>query len=196
MTKATRGRYTLEFKQEAARLLESARSRAAAARSLGVVEHSLGNWVGEHRAGTLKGVGGKSEVSAEQTENRRLRAELARVTMERDILEKATAFFAKGRRRSTPLLSATSWSGQSVCRAGCCRWASPATMNTLPDVRPTCAYCPASPPRRRGTSGSYRCCLCGESRRVWMAADLAAAAGPRQAAGTTAHAKARHSSSR
>jgi transposase len=55
MTKATRGRYTLEFKQEAVRLVESGQSQAAAARSLGVVEQTLGNWIREHRAGTLKG---------------------------------------------------------------------------------------------------------------------------------------------
>src|ERR1039458_910316 len=55
MTKSKRGRYTLEFKQEAARLVESGQSQAAAARSLGVVEQTLGNWVREHRAGTLKG---------------------------------------------------------------------------------------------------------------------------------------------
>jgi transposase len=98
MMKATRGRYTLEFKQEAVRLVESGQSQAAVARSLGVVEQTLGNWVREHRAGTLKGAGSKPPVSAEQMENSRLRAELARVTMERDILGKATAFFAKGQR--------------------------------------------------------------------------------------------------
>jgi transposase len=95
MTKATRGRYTLEFKQEAVRLVESGQSQAAAARNLGVIEQTLGNWVREHRAGTLKGASGKPEVTAEQMENSRLRAELARVTMERDILGKATAYFAK-----------------------------------------------------------------------------------------------------
>jgi transposase len=98
MTKSKRGRYTLEFKQEAARLVESGQSQAAAARSLGVVEQTLGNWVREHRAGTLKGASRKPTVTAEQMENRRLRAELARVTMERDILGKATAYFAKGQR--------------------------------------------------------------------------------------------------
>jgi transposase len=46
----------------------------------------------------LKGVTGKSTVTAEQMEISRLRAELARVTMERDILGKATAFFAKGQK--------------------------------------------------------------------------------------------------
>jgi transposase len=35
MTKSKRGRYTLEFKQEAARLVESGQSQAAVARSLG-----------------------------------------------------------------------------------------------------------------------------------------------------------------
>ena len=86
MRNGKRGRYTLEFKQEAARLVESGQSQAAVARSLGVVEQTLGNWVRGHRAGTLKGASNKPLVSAEQMENSRLRAELARVTMERDIL--------------------------------------------------------------------------------------------------------------
>ena len=95
MRNGKRGRYTLEFKQESARLVESGQSQAAAARSLGVVEQTVGNWVREHRAGPLKGASGKPQVTAEQMENSRLRAELARVTMERDILGKATAFFAR-----------------------------------------------------------------------------------------------------
>jgi transposase len=95
MTKSKRGRYTLEFKQEAVRLVESGQSQATVCRSLGVVKQTLGNWVREHRAGTLQGSSSKPPVSAEQMENSRLRAELARVTMERDILGKATAYFAK-----------------------------------------------------------------------------------------------------
>jgi transposase len=95
MMKATRKKYTLEFKQEAARLVESGQSQAAAARSLGVVEQTLGRWIREHRAGTLKGASNKPQVTVEQMEVSRLRAELARVTMERDILGKATAYFAK-----------------------------------------------------------------------------------------------------
>src|ERR1700694_3115200 len=94
MTKSKRGRYTLEFKQEAVRLGGSGESQAAA-RSLGVVEQTLGNWVREHRAGTLKGASSRPQVTAEQMENSRLRTELARVTMERDILGKATEYFAK-----------------------------------------------------------------------------------------------------
>ncbi len=98
MTRGKRGRYTLEYKQEAVRLVESGQSIAAAARSLGVVEQTLFNWVKAHRVGTLKGAGEKPKVTAEQMEISRLRAELARVTMERDILGKATAFFAKGQK--------------------------------------------------------------------------------------------------
>jgi len=71
---------------------------AAAARSLGVVELTLGNWIKLHRAGRLKGASGKQQVTVEQMEISRLRAELARVTMERDILGKATAYFAKGQK--------------------------------------------------------------------------------------------------
>lgn len=93
-----RDRYTLEFKQEAVRLVESGQSIAEAARSLGVVEQTLATWIKAKRAGKLKGVGGKTGVTAEQVEISRLRAELARVTMERDILGKATAYFAKGQK--------------------------------------------------------------------------------------------------
>jgi len=75
-----------------------AETGAAAARSLGVVEQTLGNWIKLYRAGRLKGASGKHQVTAEQMEISRLRAELARVTMERDILGKATAYFAKGQK--------------------------------------------------------------------------------------------------
>jgi transposase len=98
MTKATRKQYTLEFKQEAVRLVESGQSPTLAARSLGVSEQTLSNWVKAHRKGTLKGATSKPLVTAEQMEISRLRAELARVTMERDILGKATAYFAKVQR--------------------------------------------------------------------------------------------------
>jgi transposase len=98
MRNGKRSRYTFEFKQEAVRLVESGQRLAAAARSLGVVEQTLGNWMKLYRAGKLKGVMGQSGVTAEQMEISRLRAELARVTMERDILGKATAFFAKGQK--------------------------------------------------------------------------------------------------
>jgi transposase-like protein len=65
MTKTMqRARYTLEFKQEAVRLVEGGQSIAAAARSLGLVEQTLFNWVKAHRGGKLTGVDSKA-VSAE-----------------------------------------------------------------------------------------------------------------------------------
>ena len=93
-TTSTRARYTLEFKQEAVRLVAGGQSIAAVARTLGVVDQTLFNWVKADRQGKLKGADSKP-VSAEQMEIARLRAELARVKMERDILGKATAYFAK-----------------------------------------------------------------------------------------------------
>jgi transposase len=97
MEKAIRRRYTLEYKQEAVRLVASGQKVAAAAKALGIVEQTLANWVKADKAGQLRGVSSE-QLSAERMENIRLRAELARVTMERDILGKATAYFAKVQR--------------------------------------------------------------------------------------------------
>ena len=87
----------MEYKQEAVRLVASGQRVSAAARSLGIVEQTLANWVKAAKAGQLRGVSSE-QVSAERMEVNRLRAELARVTMERDILGKATAYFAKVQR--------------------------------------------------------------------------------------------------
>ena len=97
MEKLTRRRYTLEYKQEAVRLVATGQRVSAAARALGIVEQTLANWVKADKAGQLRGVSSE-QVSSERMENNRLRAELARVTMERDILGKATAYFAKVQR--------------------------------------------------------------------------------------------------
>ena len=51
-----------------------------------MVEQTLSNWVKAKREGKLKEVSGKAGVTAEQMEISRLRAELARVKMDRDIL--------------------------------------------------------------------------------------------------------------
>jgi transposase len=97
MEKAVRRRYTLEYKQEAVLLVASGQRVAAAAKSLGIVEQTLSNWVKADKLGKLRGLSSE-QLSAERMENIRLRAELARVTMERDILGKATAYFAKVQR--------------------------------------------------------------------------------------------------
>ena len=66
MTNGKRARYTLAFKQEAVRLVESGQSIAAAARSLGMVDQTLFNWVKASREGRLQGADSASKVSAEQ----------------------------------------------------------------------------------------------------------------------------------
>jgi transposase len=97
MAKTARARYTLEFKQEAVRLAQAGQSIAAAARTLGVTDQTLFNWVKAQRQGKLAGPQSKA-ISTEQMEISRLRSELARVKIERDILGKATAYFAKAQR--------------------------------------------------------------------------------------------------
>ena len=94
MTKATRARYTLEFKEEAVRLVTGGQRIAATAKTLGLSEQTLHNWVKAASNGGLKGPA-TSTVSAEHMEISRLRAELSRVKMERDILKKAAAYFAR-----------------------------------------------------------------------------------------------------
>jgi transposase len=96
VTKATRAKYTLEFKLEAVRLVKGGQSMAATAKILGIAEQTLHNWVRADKDGRLTGADTRP-VSPEQMEIARLRAELARVKMERDILGKATAYFAKER---------------------------------------------------------------------------------------------------
>jgi transposase-like protein len=89
-----RARYTLEFKLEAVRLVKGGQEASVTARVLGVPKQTLSNWVRLADKGELQGAG-ERPVSAEQMELGRLRAELARVKMERDILKNATAYFAK-----------------------------------------------------------------------------------------------------
>ena len=94
MSKAKRAQYTLEFKIEAVRLVRSGQSIAVVSATLGVSSQTLHNWVKAEAGGLLKGTAARP-VSPEQMEISRLRAELGRVKMERDILKKATAYFAK-----------------------------------------------------------------------------------------------------
>ena len=89
-----RAKYTLEFKLEAVRLVKGGQDVSVTARVLGIPKATLGNWVRASDKGVLGGAADRP-VSDQQMELARLRAELARVKMERDILKKATAYFAK-----------------------------------------------------------------------------------------------------
>ena len=86
-------RYSDEFKAEAAKqVLEQGRPVRDVATRLGVSIDSLYAWVREQRK-----VPSISQMDASlAAENRRLQAEVRRLTEERDILKKAAAYFAKG----------------------------------------------------------------------------------------------------
>jgi transposase-like protein len=90
----TRGKYTLEYKLEAVRLVKGGQAAAVTAKVLGIPNQTLDNWVRLSNKGQLKGAGDKP-VSPDQMELARLRAENSRLRMERDILKKATAYFAR-----------------------------------------------------------------------------------------------------
>ena len=89
-----RARYTLAYKPEAIRLVKGGQVAAVTAKILGIPKQTLENWVRLAHKGQLKGAGDKP-VSPEQMVLARLRAENARLRMERDILGKATAYFAR-----------------------------------------------------------------------------------------------------
>lgn len=85
-------RYTEEFKVEAIKqITEGGHSVQDVSHRLGVSSHSLYAWIRKY------GNDGRQspKVDDQAAEIKRLRAELKRVTEERDILKKATAYFAK-----------------------------------------------------------------------------------------------------
>ena len=65
-----------------------------AAKSLGINHSMLGRWVKEQQSEDGHAFRGNGRLSAEQQEIKSLKAEVKRLQMERDILKKATAFFA------------------------------------------------------------------------------------------------------
>ena len=103
--KQVRGKYTQEFKLEAVRQVKAGQSAAVVAQVLGIPKASLTSWVRQASRGQLNpGAGGSkaAPVTAEQMELARLRAEVARLRMERDIAKKAAAYFAQDVLQSTP----------------------------------------------------------------------------------------------
>jgi len=88
----TQPKFTLEFKQDAARLvIDQGYTLPQAAANLGVSVSALRRWVKAERGGGQKAV----PSLADQQELARLRKENERLRMEREILKKAAAFFAK-----------------------------------------------------------------------------------------------------
>lgn len=89
-----RRQYTKDFKQEAI-TLSDAIGIAATADQLGLRRHLLYNWRSELRQGGDKAFPGHGNATSLEAENATLRRALTEAQQERDILKKATAFFAK-----------------------------------------------------------------------------------------------------
>ncbi len=95
MKKRTRRKYPQEFKEEAVKLItEQGYTFAEAGRNLGVHPNLISKWKKE-----IEGVPGSelspASVVSIQSELKRLRKENKQLRMEREILKKAAAFFAK-----------------------------------------------------------------------------------------------------
>ena len=89
-----RNKYPQEFKDEAVRqVIDNDYSIKDVANRLGITDKSLYNWVNKAKK--------TPKQNKESEELKRLKAELKRVTEERDILKEAAAFFASESRKGT-----------------------------------------------------------------------------------------------
>lgn len=88
--------FTAEFKREAVRLvLEGGQPVSKVAGQLDVHANVLRKWVRDMRSDPAQAFPGHGRLKPEQAEIERLKKELIRVKAERDILKKATAYFAR-----------------------------------------------------------------------------------------------------
>jgi len=97
MEKVPYSKYTKELRLEAVRLVtEGGLSSGEVATRLSLPKSTLENWVRAFRAGKLENIGATHRPLTEvEVELARVKRELALVRMERDILKKAAAYFAK-----------------------------------------------------------------------------------------------------
>jgi transposase len=97
MERLPKGKYTKEFREEAVKLVtEGGLTLPEAGRRLSLPPSTIGNWVRAYKAGKLGSIGKSQRPLTEiEMEVARLKRELAEVKMERDILKKAAAYFAK-----------------------------------------------------------------------------------------------------
>jgi len=97
MERVPNGRYTKEFRVESVKLVtEGGLSVVEAGRRLSLPPSTLNTWVKHYNAGKLREIGKTQKPLTEaELELARVKRELAEVKMERDILKKAAAYFAK-----------------------------------------------------------------------------------------------------
>jgi transposase len=90
-----RRRFSEEFRRDAVRLVvEEKYTFAAAAQAVGVCPKSLRDWYQKY-APQPEPCGENATFGELREENKRLRRQLKRAELEREILKKATAYFAK-----------------------------------------------------------------------------------------------------
>ena len=91
-----RRKFPEEFKREAVKLAsQPGETVSSVARDLGVGVSVVRRWVEKSRAGKWESQAGKPLKSETAAELERVKRELAKVKMERDILKKALGYFAK-----------------------------------------------------------------------------------------------------
>ena len=97
MKKGPQGRYTREFREEAVKLvMDQKLSLPEAARRLSLPPSTLANWVKQFKAGRLGEIGKTYRPLTEiEMELAKVKKENAELRMERDILKKAAAYFAR-----------------------------------------------------------------------------------------------------
>jgi len=102
MERVPRVVYTKEFKEEAVKMVtEAGLSIPEVGRRVSVGKSTIKYWVKLAKEGRLSNGGKQRPVTGEQMEVARLRREVAELRMERDILKKAAAYFAKESLRGT-----------------------------------------------------------------------------------------------
>ena len=99
--------YPAEFRQQIIELARTGRTPAELSREFGPTAQSIANWIAQDARDRGKPLAGKEGLStAEREELVRLRRENRRLQQERDILAKATAWFAgRNEQTSTPSTS-------------------------------------------------------------------------------------------
>ena len=98
--------YPAEFRQQIIELARAGRTPAQLSREFGPTAQSITNWIAQEGRGKPL-PGGEGLTTAERQELVRLRRRLRQVEQERDILAKATAWFA-GKSERTPTASSNS----------------------------------------------------------------------------------------
>ena len=90
-----RKKYSKEFKLDAVSLvLEQEYTKSEAARSLGINPNMLGRWIKQYESEDGQSFRGNGKLSPEQAQIRELKNQVKRLELEKEILKKATVFFA------------------------------------------------------------------------------------------------------